>query len=102
MARRTRAAAVLYPLTDTKKVDCRVSAVVPGAVDGEPIAIHANHINMAKFESEPGAGYTTATGHLQVMAGDACDAISQQWDTEGRVNAGMWIERPVAMAKTVA
>ncbi|RYO22803.1 hypothetical protein AA0113_g12761 [Alternaria arborescens] len=66
----------------------RASAVVPGAADGEPIAIHADHINMVKFESKSDPGYKTVSGHLRLMAARAGDAIDQRWDTEGRVDAG--------------
>jgi hypothetical protein len=52
---------------------CR--AVVPGAGDGEPIVIHADHINMAKFESKSDSGYYTVSGHLQVIAARAGDSI---------------------------
>ncbi|CAN9243604.1 unnamed protein product [Alternaria alternata] len=65
----------------------RASAVVPGAADGEPIAIHADHINMVKFESKSDPGYKTVSGHLRLMAARAGDAIDQRWDTEGRVDA---------------
>ncbi|KAI1523851.1 tetratricopeptide repeat domain containing protein, partial [Pyrenophora tritici-repentis] len=49
----------------------RASAVVPGAADGEPIAIHADHIHMVKFESKTDPGYRTVSGHLRVMAARA-------------------------------
>jgi hypothetical protein len=62
--------------------------VVPGAADSEPIAIHADHINMVKFESKADSGYKTVSGHLRVMAARAGDAIGHQWDTEGRMDAG--------------
>jgi hypothetical protein len=62
--------------------------VVPGAIDGEPIAIHADHINMVKFGTKSDAGYRTVSGHLLVMAVKAGDAVGRRWDTEGRVDAG--------------
>jgi hypothetical protein len=61
---------------------------VPGAVDGEPIAIHADHINMVKFGSKSDSGYRTVSGHLRVMAGRAGPGIGGRWDTEGRMDAG--------------
>ncbi|KAH8702665.1 hypothetical protein GQ44DRAFT_51434 [Phaeosphaeriaceae sp. PMI808] len=66
----------------------RASAVVPGAADGEPIAIHADHIHMVKFGSKADPGYRTVSGHLRVMAARAGDAIGGRWETEGRVDAG--------------
>ncbi|CAI9635625.1 unnamed protein product [Alternaria burnsii] len=65
----------------------RASAVVPGAADGEPIAIHADHIHMVKFGSKTDPGYKTVSGHLRLMATRAGDAISQRWDTEGKLDA---------------
>jgi hypothetical protein len=62
--------------------------VVPGAADGEPIAIHADHINMVKFESKSDSGYQTVSGHLRVMAARAGNTIGGRWDTEGKVDAG--------------
>jgi len=66
----------------------RASAVVPGAANGEPIAIHADHIHMVKFESKTDPGYRTVSGHLRVMAARAGDTISRRWDTEGRLDVG--------------
>jgi hypothetical protein len=63
--------------------------VVPGVADGEPIAIHADHINMVKFKSDSDAGYQTVSGHLRLMAARAGSSIGGRWDTEGRVDAGM-------------
>jgi hypothetical protein len=61
---------------------------VPGAADGEPIAIHADHIHMVKFGSKTDPGYRTVSGHLRVMAARAGDMIGGRWDTEAKVNAG--------------
>ena len=66
----------------------RSSAVVPGAVDAEPIVIHADHINMTKFTSKEDSGYRTVSGHLQIMAEIAGEAIASRWAEEGRVSAG--------------
>jgi hypothetical protein len=62
--------------------------VVPGAADGEPIAIHADHINMVKFKSDSDSGYQTVSGHLRLMAARAGSSIGVRWDMEGRVDAG--------------
>jgi hypothetical protein len=66
----------------------RASAVVPGMADAEPIAIHADHINMVKFASEEDNGYRMVSGHLRIMALSANDVISSRWEEESRVNAG--------------
>jgi hypothetical protein len=52
------------------------------------IVIHADHINMVKFELKSDTGYRTVSGHLRVMAARAGDAIGQRLDTEGRVHTG--------------
>jgi hypothetical protein len=61
---------------------------VPGAADGEPIAIHADHINMVKFESKLDSGYKAVSGHLRLMAARAGNSIGGRWDTEAKVNTG--------------
>jgi hypothetical protein len=76
-------------ITNVRQVVPRASAVVPGAADSEPIAIHADHINMVKFESKADSGYKTVSGHLWVMTGRAGDIVGQQWETEDRLGAGM-------------
>jgi hypothetical protein len=65
------------------------SAVVPGAADANPIAIHADHVNMVKFESKEDSGYKTVSGHLQIMADSAGEVIASRWGEEIRVDAGM-------------
>ena len=62
---------------------------MPGAADAEPIAIHADHKNMVKFESRLDRGYETVSGHVQLMAASAGGAIARCWEMESRVNAGM-------------
>ena len=67
----------------------RESAVVPGTLDAEPIAIHADHINMVKFLSKEDNGYRTVSGHLRIMAGNACSVIASRWEEEERIIKGM-------------
>lgn len=59
-----------------------------GAADGEPIAMHADHIHMVKFKSKSDPGYKTVPSQLRVMARDAGKSIGRQWDTETKVSAG--------------
>jgi hypothetical protein len=61
---------------------------VPGAADGEPIAIPADHINMVKFGTKSDSGYITVSGHLRLMAARADETIGGRWATEGRLDAG--------------
>jgi hypothetical protein len=65
---------------------------MPGAADGEPIAIHADHINMVKFESKLDSGYQTVSDHLHLMAGKAGNSIGGRLDTEGKVDAGTYLK----------
>lgn len=46
-----------------------------GAADGEPIAIHADHINIVKFKSDSDSSYQTVSGHLQLIAARAESSI---------------------------
>jgi hypothetical protein len=64
------------------------SAIVPGQVDAEPIAIMDNHINMVKFSSEKNSEYQRVAAHLKLMAEMAPTQIQQNWLTEGSVEAG--------------
>jgi hypothetical protein len=66
----------------------KASAVVRGAADSEPIAIHADHIKMVKFGSNSDHGYKTVSGHMRVMAGNAGDTIGGRWEIEAKKNAG--------------
>lgn len=58
------------------------SAVVPGESDAEPIAIHADHINMVKFTSKEDPGYEVISGQLRLMVRDAEAAIELQLEKE--------------------
>jgi hypothetical protein len=66
----------------------RASAVVPGVADAEPIAIHADHINMVKFASKEDGGYKTVAGQLRLMARDARSTVFARWEAERRVDVG--------------
>lgn len=64
------------------------SAVVPGAADAEPLAIPANHLDMVKFAFRENGGYKKVSGHLQILAEEAPDAIGVRWEEEGRIREG--------------
>ncbi|RGP79315.1 tetratricopeptide-like helical domain [Fusarium longipes] len=64
----------------------KASAVVPGHVDAEPIAIHADHKNMVKFLSKEDVGYVTVSEHVQIMMSDAEGIISSRWEAESRID----------------
>jgi hypothetical protein len=65
------------------------SAVVPGAVDAEAIAIMADHKNMTKFASENDAGFRKISGHLMLMVEEARDKVSRNWEQETALQNGM-------------
>ena len=66
----------------------KASAVVPGQVDAEPIAIMANHVNMVKFSSQ-NSEFKSVANQLKIMAKDACSKVEKNWQIERRVNDGM-------------
>ena len=63
------------------------SAVVPGQVDAEPIAIMDHHINMVKFASRSNE-FKRVAGHLKLMVENAPTKVQKNWLTEGSVEAG--------------
>ena len=74
--------------TNPSQIVPHISAVVPGAADAESVAIHADHINMVKFDSRGDNGYKRVSGHLRLLAQKAPDAVrasrvKQEWAEEG-------------------
>ena len=61
----------------------RSSAVVPGAIDAEPIAMNKDHVNMAKFMSREDEDYKTLSAHLRYMATIAPLKIAKRWQMYG-------------------
>ncbi|KAI9855038.1 MAG: hypothetical protein M1813_000582 [Trichoglossum hirsutum] len=59
------------------------SAVVPGAVDTEAIAIMDSHTNMVKFALEADGGFRRIAGHLMLMIEEAPAKVLKNWETEG-------------------
>ncbi|KAK4164005.1 hypothetical protein QBC43DRAFT_300695 [Cladorrhinum sp. PSN259] len=64
----------------------RISAVVPGQPDAEPIAIHADHINMVRYTLREEGGYITISETLQIIVSAAPEAIRRRWEVERRVD----------------
>lgn len=58
------------------------SAVVPGAVDAEPIAILANHLDMVKYPAANDNGFEKVAGHLQLMIPEAVAKVVDNWERE--------------------
>ncbi|KDN65752.1 hypothetical protein CSUB01_07533 [Colletotrichum sublineola] len=63
----------------------KASAVVPGQANGEPIVIHADHINMVKFASREDPNYVKVSEVLQIMAANAPKNIQSMWVMEKRL-----------------
>jgi hypothetical protein len=64
------------------------SAVVPGQVNAEPIAIVNNHIDMAKFSSIKNNDFQRVAGHLKLMVENAPIKVQDNWLAETTVQAG--------------
>ncbi|KAL2063771.1 hypothetical protein VTL71DRAFT_5576 [Oculimacula yallundae] len=62
------------------------SAVVPGHVNAEPIAINDHHINMVKFGSQS-REFMKVAGHLKLMVEAAPTRVERNWLTERNVEA---------------
>ena len=65
------------------------SAVVPGVLDAESIAIMGNHLEMTKYRSETDSGYKKVSGHLQLIIQEASTKIQLNWDKEEWKNHSM-------------
>lgn len=65
------------------------SAVVPGAVDAEPIAINANHRDMVRFTGREDGGYRKVQGHLRMMMKDAGKKVEEKWRIDDGKKRGM-------------
>jgi hypothetical protein len=62
------------------------SAVVPGQVDAEPIAIIDNHINMVKFAT-PNNDFRRVADHLKQMVDEAPKKVQKNWLAERGIEA---------------
>lgn len=60
----------------------KASAVVPGALNAEPIAIPADHINMTKYRSEDDGGYQKVSGNLFLMVRESSAKVQKIWQKE--------------------
>lgn len=63
------------------------SAIVPGQVNTEPIAIMDDHINMVKFGT-PSSEFMRVAGRLKLMVAEAPIKVQKNWLTESGVEAG--------------
>jgi hypothetical protein len=62
------------------------SAVVPGQVNAEPIAIMDDHINMVKFARQSNE-FKKVASHLKLMVDEAPEKVLKNWLTESGVEA---------------
>ena len=65
------------------------SAVVPGVLDAESIAIMANHLEMTKYRSKIDMGYKKVSGHLQLIIREANTKVQLNWGKEEWKNNSM-------------
>ena len=66
----------------------KASAVDPGQVNVEPIAIMANHTDMVKFAS-PNSEFKSVANQLRLMVEIAPSKVQENWLTKQRVHASM-------------
>ena len=59
------------------------SAIVPGTVNVESIAINKDHVGMARFPSSEDEDFQTICGHLDYMVRMAPQKIAEKWRLEG-------------------
>jgi hypothetical protein len=62
------------------------SAVVPGQVDAEAIAIMGHHMDMVRFEKQS-SEFKKVAGHLKLMVDEAPTKVQQNWLTERGIEA---------------
>jgi hypothetical protein len=65
----------------------RTSAVVPGQVNVESIAIMDDHINMVKFATQSNE-FKRVANHLKLMVNKAPTKVKNNWSTERGIEAG--------------
>jgi hypothetical protein len=62
------------------------SAVVPGQVNAEPIAIMDDHINMVKFARQSNE-FKKVASHLKLIVDEAPKKVLTNWLTKSSVEA---------------
>lgn len=72
----------------------QASAVVSGTADAKPVAISADHLNMVKFVFCLNEGYEKVFKYLQLLAEEAPDTISADWEKQNRIRKGI---KPILM-----
>jgi hypothetical protein len=75
------------------------SAIVPGQVDAESIAIMSDHRNMVRFSSPTNNDFKIVAGHLKLMVDNASAKVQENWSTEGNVEAGKSYRNNLCISK---
>jgi hypothetical protein len=57
----------------------RSSAIIPGTINVETIAIHKDHVGMTKFPSAEDEDFQTVCGHLYYMVSLAPQRVAEKW-----------------------
>ena len=78
-----------YCMLTANEVVLIASAVVPGAVNAEAIAIHADHVEIVKFASSEDTGYEKISGYLQLMIRESSNATKTRWEEQDRIEKGV-------------
>ncbi|KAF8526524.1 hypothetical protein BU17DRAFT_82610 [Hysterangium stoloniferum] len=63
----------------TQLIVPRASAVIPGTTDAEPIGLHADHLEIAKFPSADGDDFRVVAESLREMADKASPVVKSKW-----------------------
>jgi hypothetical protein len=71
------------------------SAIVPGTVDAESLAIHKTHVDMVRFPSKEDGDYNSIVFQLQHMSDIAPSHIALNWMKHGCFLPGMSGHRQV-------
>jgi hypothetical protein len=74
----------LQPLISSFQLVPKSSAVVPGMVNVEAVAINKNHVGIAKFPSSKDEDFQTICGHLGNMVSMAPWKIAEKWQLDKR------------------
>jgi hypothetical protein len=79
--------ATSLPIGKATIVVPKSSAVVPGQVDAEPIAIMDHYIKMVKFATQSNE-FKKIANHLKLMVEKAPAKVQRNWLTESGIEAG--------------
>jgi hypothetical protein len=74
----------IQPLMSSFQLVPKSSAIVPGTVNVEAVAINKDHVGMAKFPLSEDEDFLTICGHLANMVDMAPRKIAEKWRLDKR------------------